>query len=125
MIKTEEITDIKEIEKVRKACKRELDINDNLSWHIALKEDEEILGVARLYIYKDGVMIDKPCLYQFKSNYFELLYRTLLLKAITLKKENIYTYNDECNLKYGFKACGDLMKAPYNNITFPDCGGCC
>jgi hypothetical protein len=126
MLQTEEIIDIAEIARARKAAGRELDAYDNLSWHIALKEDGKILGVARLYMYNGGLMADKPCLYKYAFSHYELLVRTLLLKAVTLKTEKIYAPQDGDNIKFGFKPCGGgIMSASYKDIVFPDlCGGC-
>lgn len=128
MVKAEEFIDIKKIEEIRKAVlNKPLDKYDNISWHIALKEDEKILGVARLYIYQDGIMIDKPNLLEYKQDHFELLYRTLLLKAVTMKTKNIYTRQSQNYIKYGFKPYKDnIMKAKFDEIKFPEKnGGCC
>jgi hypothetical protein len=71
-------------------------------------------------------MVDKPYLYEYKQNSYELLFRTLLLKAVTLKAEKIFTFQDKRNSIYGFKPYRDnLMIAGYKDIIFPETGGCC
>lgn len=126
MLKIEEFLDIKEIEQLRAANGKTLDGNDNFSWHIALKEDEKILGAARLYKYKDGLMLDKPCLYAYDKNYFEMLFRALLLKAVSSDFKYAYVSGNDCYYgQFGFAPCGDNMRAVIKEIKFPKlCGGC-
>lgn len=127
MLKTEEYLNIQKIEELRLLnTKKGLDKNDNFSWHVALKEDENLLGVARLFKYNDGVFLDKPCLYTYKKENFDLLFRTMLLKTLTMKIENIYVPKDEYFLQFGFKTFEDnIMKVKAKDLVFPKlCGGC-
>jgi hypothetical protein len=64
MLRTEEYLDIDKIGQLRRLNGRRLDERDNFSWHIALKEGEKLLGVARLYRLRDGLFLDTPCLYK-------------------------------------------------------------
>ncbi|NLK17407.1 MAG: hypothetical protein GX304_02635 [Clostridiales bacterium] len=64
MLRTEEYLDIDKIGQLRRLNGRRLDERDNFSWHIALKEGEKLLGVARLYRFRDGLFLDTPCLYK-------------------------------------------------------------
>ena len=118
MLRIEETLDIKKIEELRKQSGGSLDAHDNFSWHIVLAEDGEALGVARLYNFSDGLFLDDPCVPGNEEKYCEALFRTLLLKAVELKK-TAYTKQAGGKKKHGFAAFGDIMKADYKSILFP------
>lgn len=126
MLRTEEFLDIEKIGELRKINGRELDSSDNFSWHIALKEDERLLGVARLYRFKEGLFVDEPCLYEHDDLHFEMLFRTLLLKTLSMSFPCAYCKERQGFEKYGFLPAGEgLMRADREKITFPkECGGC-
>ena len=127
MLKVEEFIDIKKIEEIRKAAGgKGLDENDNFSWHIALKEGDKLIGVARFYKYKAGLMIDSPYLLTTEKCHYEMLFRTLLLKATTTNFE--YVYSKEINEYYrqfGFENYEKIMRVKIKDIKFSNlCGGC-
>jgi hypothetical protein len=124
MLNTAEFFDIKTIEKLRKINGRELDDYDNFSWHIALYEDGELLGAARLYRYGGGVMLDKPALYKENAFHSELLLRTLMLKAVTAGFKYVYADKDNGLItKYAPHKDG-IIKADIAHIEEILSGGC-
>lgn len=126
MLKVEEFLDIKKIEEIRKAAGKGLDENDNFSWHIALKENDMLLGIARLYKYVGGLMIDTPYLITYEKSHYEMLFRTLLLKATTAKFKFAYVKEIEDYYKqFGFEIYKNIMRVKIKDIKFPKlCGGC-
>lgn len=126
MLKVEETLDISLIENIRKACKSSLDNYDSLSWHAVLKEGEKILGIARFYLYNGGIMAEEPYLLDYDKINFEMLFRSVLFKAMSTRYE--YAYVKEVKdyyRQFGFKEYGDIMRVKVKDIKFPDlCGGC-
>lgn len=128
MLEVKEFLDITAIEKIRLKCSgKGLDDHDNFSWHIALSDGGEIIGVARLYKEGDFLLLDKPMLPAFVQSHFEMLFRTLLLKAETsgFKRAAVREVSDYY-LQFGFEQAGDKMIVDTDKIKFPKlCGGKC
>lgn len=125
MLTITEFLDIKEIEKLRAASGATLDGQDNFSWHIALKDSGKVLGTARLYKLSDGdLFIDRPYLYSHTDEHWEMLTRTLLLKAQAIGGFAVVSGLPKLYEKYGFKADGERMRMLAADIKFPkSCGG--
>lgn len=124
MLNTAEFFDIKTIEILRKLHGRELDDCDNFSWHIALFEDGALLGVARLYRYEGGVMIDKPLLYKENAFHSEVLLRTLMLKAVTTGFKYVYAAKDNGLISKYLPYNDGIIKAEISHIEEILSGGC-
>lgn len=121
MLKITEFLDIEKIGNLRKEClNKGLDEFDNFSYHIALIDEDKLLGVARFY-KKDGVLVlDNVALKKGLDNcYYEMIFRALLLKAISIgakyikakqeKEKNFY-------VKFGFN---ENLTAESDKIIFP------
>lgn len=124
MVSTAEFFDIKKIEQLRRLCGRELDSYDNFSWHIALFEDDLLLGVARLYRFDGGAMLDNPILYKKNYAHSELLFKTLMLKADTMGFDFVYAYDDNGFITEFKRYKDNIIKADIVHIKKILCGGC-
>lgn len=127
MLKITEFLDIDKIEELRKRClNKDLDDFDNFSYHIALIDEEKLYGVARLYKKDGAVVLDNVALEKFaEDNHYEMLFRALLLKAISINCKYITAEREreiEFYLKFNFDS---NLKAEPEKIVFPKiCGDC-
>jgi hypothetical protein len=124
MVSTAEFFDIEKIEQLRKLNGRELDGYDNFSWHVALFEDGALSGVARLYRFDGGVMLDNPVLYKKNFSHSEVLFKTLMLKAVSSGFKNVYAFDDNGFITEFERYRDNIIKADISHIKKLLCGGC-
>jgi len=121
MLKVAEFLNIEKIEKLRKKylCKG-LDEFDNFSYHAALLDGDKLLGTGRFYKKDTAIVIDKIAVKGY-GEYYEMLFRALLLKASSQNCKYIVAEKErekEFYLKFNFD---DEFKVKPDKITFPAC----
>lgn len=131
MIEVKEYIDIKNIESIRKEVLGvELDEFDNFSYHLGAFDDGEIKGIGRLYIKNGETIIDGIAMKTDDFYVKDMLTRTLILKALSLKNENVVIFDKFDNIyeKFGFIKKDNYYIAKRDKIEFTheckNCGKC-
>ena len=128
MLRVEENLDMERLEVLRKEVFGEgLDEKDNLSWHIALRDGDRFLGAARLYREGDSLRLDRvaiaPSAGESAGHFYEMLFRTLMLKCTVLNPEWVSAVRereDGFYEKFGFEKREDgLFWARPGALKFP------
>lgn len=106
MLKINECLDIEIIKQMRELCGRQLDEYDNLSWHIVLISEDDVLGTARLFNFNNEKALD-------------LLNKEFKTDMIKYSKEEI---EEILNLKRNFiyvdKPCLKVAIKEFNEMLF-------
>ncbi len=127
MLRVTEFLDIKKISGLRQAALgRGLDGQDSLSWHAALFDGDALCGAGRLYRRGEDIVIDSLALTSARREYREILFRTILLKAVNLAPERIFAPEEtpEYLSDFGFKERKGAFFASPAEVVFPSlCGG--
>ena len=127
MLRIEEFFDMDALDALRLRCFGEgLDDHDNFSWHIALRDGEELLGAGRMYREGDALRIGRGCLKDpdapTAKNYREMIFRTLMLK-VTVEKPLWAVADPEVEdgfyEKFGFVKTEGAFRARPDELVFP------
>ena len=130
MLKVIECLDIELIGRLRQAfLARPMDGRDNFSWQALLTDDGRPAGTGRFYRRGEDLVID--CVAVEPSappQYYDLLFRTLLFKAVSLPAARICAAEERTDgfyAAFGFQKKGSEWAVLPKDVVFPSsCKDC-
>lgn len=124
MLKVIECLDIGQIKHLRQAfLGRPMDSQDNFSWHALLTDEGRPVGTGRFYRRGEDLVID--CVAVEPSSppqYYDLLFRSLLFKALSLPAGKIIAAEERTDGFYpafGFQKKGEEWEVLPKEARFP------